>query len=176
MLRKRSRLKGQYNWQTLYKREAREVGLFRASPWSSNLCKDPMQRQLQQIANLYPSSRRRVQKVQSKREGLGSPKSRKREGPESPKLEGQSPSLVWDSKGKYWSWLLTKEKHTNNLHWDIKGDGSLQIHSIQTKKQPKTQKPSSKTKTEGLYRALELIIFLWWKTIFSTPKTKNLRS
>ena len=31
------------NWQTLCKREAREVGLFRASPWSSNFFKDPMQ-------------------------------------------------------------------------------------------------------------------------------------
>ena len=42
-----------------------------------------MQRWLQQITNLYPSSRRRVQKVQSRREGPESPKSRKREGPES---------------------------------------------------------------------------------------------
>ena len=41
------------NRQTLCKRVAREVGLFRASPWSSNCLDDLMQRRLQQTHNQH---------------------------------------------------------------------------------------------------------------------------
>jgi len=49
------------NWQTLCKREAREVGLFRASPWSTKF-PEVQYNGYSRSTNLYPAYRVQVLK------------------------------------------------------------------------------------------------------------------